>query len=418
MPYKREDKDKKIPKKKLLDIHNAVAKVVHELRTEWSQAKEMKVGLLDVLGMHQWHFTLRDAYQDERDRLEETPEEQTIYYQMDFLEHKTLPLGPDEGGQWWYANARLGVTLLVIYVWGIGLTPTHHAYCSHTMDQTPEFVVACLQDLHKKIGGASKWRRHVMFSDVGHHFRATYTLGFWGTHLHKQDGVEETRWVFAPDGHGKGVCDGQGGRITQWLQTLAKKHVISDLKTFCKLLKGIAQEGEKRNPDGTKSLFHVFVPPKKSKLPKVYVDDEALRDDGVPIRSIFAWSFRKRLSGVRWYAHSTASVLPERWCNPRILSKSPAGGNDWKEYYRRDEPEKSDMKLGSLSKAWDRMRNSGIALSLRRRTWVERCRKFAKTIAKQKAMNKSKKAAMVKTKAAKADPELSSTSSYSSSSES
>lgn len=41
MPYKREDKDKKIPKKKLLDIHNAVAKVVHELRTEWSQAKEI-----------------------------------------------------------------------------------------------------------------------------------------------------------------------------------------------------------------------------------------------------------------------------------------------------------------------------------------------------------------------------------------
>ena len=42
---------------------------------------------------------------------------QTLYFQMDFKEHDTLPVGPEEDGDWWYANSRLGITVLTIYMW-------------------------------------------------------------------------------------------------------------------------------------------------------------------------------------------------------------------------------------------------------------------------------------------------------------
>ena len=191
-------------------LRTEIARILWEIRGDWPKV-DMKVGMEEVLQMHQLHFTVRDAYQDMRYAADDTPEDGTLYYQMDFLEHRTLPLGPDEGGEWWYANARLSVTLLVICVWGRDRAPTYHTYASHCLEQTSEFAVSCLIDLQKRLGGAGQWKRHVMFSDVGNHFRSAYALGYWGVELLKCQVVEETKWIFAPEGHGKGVCDGQGG---------------------------------------------------------------------------------------------------------------------------------------------------------------------------------------------------------------
>ena len=149
-------------------LEREVDRIQHEINRDWPKAKGAKVGLLDVICMHQAHFTHRDSYQDVRQKCDEEPEADTLYYQMDFLQHRTLPIGPEEGGEWWYANARLSVTLLVIYVWGRGVEGTYHTYASHCLEQTPEFTVACLRDLHEKIGGAGKWKRHVMFSGGGY----------------------------------------------------------------------------------------------------------------------------------------------------------------------------------------------------------------------------------------------------------
>ena len=112
-------------------------------------------------------------------------------------------------------------------------------------------------------------------------------------------GVEKATWVFAPEGHGKGVCDGQGGRITGWLNTIAKKTVVSTLVQFCRLLSKSAEAAEALNPGGPKSRFHLFKPPPKATLPKCYVDTKGLNEGGAPIRSIYAWSFTMNSSKMR-----------------------------------------------------------------------------------------------------------------------
>ena len=154
-------------------LEREIDRITHEIRTAWLMACGSGSGLLDILKMHQLHFTYRDSFQDLREACADKPGESTLYYHMDFLQHRTLPIGPEEGGEWWYANARLSVTLLVIYVWAADLKPVYYTYCSHCLEQTPEFTVACLMDLQTRLGGVGKWSQHIMFSDVGNHFRAS-----------------------------------------------------------------------------------------------------------------------------------------------------------------------------------------------------------------------------------------------------
>lgn len=194
---------------KELELREVVNRIKHEMLTDWlhlrkyKETKGMKVGMLDIIRMHELHFTLRDSSQEARKSAEENPEEDELYWQMDFLQHRTLPIGPDEGGDWWYAYARLQVTILVVMVWSKTMEPCFHVYCSHCLDQSPAFVVACLDDLFTKVGGHS-YKSHTMFSDVGQHFRAAYTMGWWGKELLAKGSVEQSRWIFFPEGHGKG----------------------------------------------------------------------------------------------------------------------------------------------------------------------------------------------------------------------
>ena len=373
------------------DARKEVNRICHELNTEWPGAKGVKVGLLDILSMHQLHFTHRDAYQDVREQAGDAPKPGTIYYQMDFLEHRTLPVGPDEGGEWWYAHARLSVTLLVIYVWGDGMKPTYYIYASHCLEQAPEFAVAGLLDLQKKMGGAGRWKEHIMFSDVGNHFRAGYCLGFWGTVLMKVPGVSQARWIFAPEGHGKGVCDGMGGRITGWLHTLAKKTVISTLKSFCQRLQAVATAAEAEG--GARCVFIAFKPPPKKDLPNCYIATEKLHAEGIGTRSIYSWTFKNSGRGATqypvFYAHSLATKPWFRRSSPNVLhGVCPSSrGATWRTAYRDKEPEKMQLRLGTLMNAWERVRSSEVQLALRRRTWTERCGKFAKTRRKRETQS-------------------------------
>ena len=96
--------------------------------------------------MHQLHFTLRDSIHDYYWNVYDRPEPNTLYFHMDFLQHKALPMGPDESAEMWYGNAQLGITILVILVWSATSAPTFHVYCSHCKNQDSHFAVACLLD--------------------------------------------------------------------------------------------------------------------------------------------------------------------------------------------------------------------------------------------------------------------------------
>jgi hypothetical protein len=90
--------------------------IKYEILQNWKKM-DTKIGMLEVVQIYQLHFTLRDTVQELYEKACDDPSESTLYWHMDYLEHKSVPIGPDEAGNWWYANAREGVYLLVIAVW-------------------------------------------------------------------------------------------------------------------------------------------------------------------------------------------------------------------------------------------------------------------------------------------------------------
>ena len=91
--------------KQQLELHTVEARILHELRTDWNGVDDT-IGLLPVVEAHAFHWLLRDRHKDLLVSHWDTPLEGVAYIQADFKQHVTLPVGPSERGDWWYANAR------------------------------------------------------------------------------------------------------------------------------------------------------------------------------------------------------------------------------------------------------------------------------------------------------------------------
>eukprot|EP00973_Karenia_brevis_P082151 11389370-Karenia_brevis.AAC.2 len=165
-----------------------------------------------------------------------------------------------------------------------------HVYCSYCRNQSAAFAVACLMDLHTKLG-AQTFARRVMYSDVGNHFRAGYTLCYWSKEVLNLPGTETTKWRMFPEGHGKGMCDAQGGRMRGWLELVSKTKVISDLSTFCRTLQNQAEACETLSPLSAKSFFYEFDPPAKNTLPQVTLDTKDMHKKSLALKSSYNWTF-------------------------------------------------------------------------------------------------------------------------------
>ena len=113
-----------MPAELLLRIRDAENSIKHELRTDW-QGIDDKVGLLETVRIHCLHFTLRDKHKQEYRQNFDDPEQDALYFHMDFKEHDKLPVGPKESGDWLYAGNILGVTVLTIYVWSRAIVSVH-----------------------------------------------------------------------------------------------------------------------------------------------------------------------------------------------------------------------------------------------------------------------------------------------------
>ena len=49
---------------------------------------------------------VRDTHKQQFGDHWNNPQPKTLYLATDFKEHITLPIGPDEKGDWWYAGSR------------------------------------------------------------------------------------------------------------------------------------------------------------------------------------------------------------------------------------------------------------------------------------------------------------------------
>ena len=132
----------------------------------------------ETIDVFDFHFSLkkrvRDAFQAQLDN----PREGFTYVVMDFQELGTLPIGPNEVGDLWYANNRLGYTTFTAMVWGAAFEGKRHffTYITRVVERTTTFTVALLQDLVTRLD-LSKTTHIGWWSDVGVHFRAYKVFG-------------------------------------------------------------------------------------------------------------------------------------------------------------------------------------------------------------------------------------------------
>ena len=107
--------------------------------------------MVDIAKSHAYRWLVRDTHKKLLLDMWDGAPENECCVQMDFKQHVTLPVGPVEEGNWWYAHARLAITVLTLIFWGHGTPKTYYTYCSHTLDQSSRYVVACFQDMLGKV---------------------------------------------------------------------------------------------------------------------------------------------------------------------------------------------------------------------------------------------------------------------------
>ena len=230
----------------LFELHQLEAKVRHEMGTDYSRLSDT-VGLLSVVEMHDFHFLVRDHQNEKFLRDFHKPEDGSLYVQLDFKQHDTLPLGPcgpylvacwvvvvckrwspvvfvlsvfciqlrTEAGSWWYATARLQVTVLGIICWSKGGGRTYYTYASHCLDQSTPFALSCVADMLNR-EKAEGYSRQVVWADCGPHFRSSHFLAqVLVLAVQERPQLLTSELHFFAEGHGKGPCDAHFGRMAR-----------------------------------------------------------------------------------------------------------------------------------------------------------------------------------------------------------
>ena len=101
---------------------------VKQLNVNWDFFDE-RAGLLDVCGAYGRHWQHRDAVREAHYQDWTNPKDDCVYFQIDYSQHRSLPVGPEHSSAMYYRGARLNVTLLNIVVWHKGHR-TYWTYCS------------------------------------------------------------------------------------------------------------------------------------------------------------------------------------------------------------------------------------------------------------------------------------------------
>ena len=376
------------------ELHSAEAAVAHELRTKWSKVSDQtSIGLLPLLQMHSLHFAIRDRSKDINTEHRLHPADGTIYFQLDFKEHDTLPVGPEETGDFWYANARLGITVLGICVWSAVSGPTYHTYCSTVSEQSGLFAVACLQDLLSKLD-LKPYSTAVLWADVGPHFRCGRMIGFWLAHVLREFRFQATQLIFFPEHHGKGIIDGHFGRMRMWLLTLAQSRVVATLQEYCDGMGERADHYRAQNPKAPQCKFHAFMPPPKASLPQTSLRTDMLRSENIFVKSTYFWSSAWVQRKAMIYAHAMVGEVAHAAVRPSFdfseaVKKADGAKGKWKEYYRTQCPEKRVLNIGSLQKTWDRLADLGLEYAARRQPLHVRMASFSASMRRKQELEQA-----------------------------
>ena len=109
-----------------------------------------------------------------------------------------------EAGDWWYATARLQVTVLGIICWSKNGGRTYRTYCSHCLDQSTPFALTCVENA-LELEEAASYSRQVIWADCGGHFRSCRFIGeVLCKAVQDRQQLLSSELHFFAEGHGKG----------------------------------------------------------------------------------------------------------------------------------------------------------------------------------------------------------------------
>ena len=169
----------------------------------------------------------------------------------------TLPRGPVESTQQWYANARIGVYILTLILWGQGTRggPTIHYFISRLKEKSAPYSMTVWQWACENLIDWQGVKDMHFWSDGGRHFRASVPIAtmtargceYMCRRSEQASHCHEMKLSFGVPSHFKNHCDGAQAAIKSLLREVTKEATVSDTDTMIRL---IQEKYEQYSADG------------------------------------------------------------------------------------------------------------------------------------------------------------------------
>ena len=188
-----------------------------------------------------FHLSLKRTVDHLWDECWYRPKITTLYGLWDHMALLTLPRGPEETTNSWFANARSGVYVCSLIVWGAGLAdPEAYVFAGRCKEKG----ALCSMSIFKH------WLQHharlemvqdiCWWSDGGKHFRSVVPISTMGVrgiealcqHSSHDEALHTFDINFGVPQHFKNQCDGLQAHVKELVSEAAKKIVISDIETM------------------------------------------------------------------------------------------------------------------------------------------------------------------------------------------
>ena len=151
----------------------------------------------------------------------------------------TLPRGPIESQQSWYAGSRLGCYILTCILWGSTGSPVCHLFVIRCNETSAPYSMWVWQHLLQQYVNLEDTEDIVWWSDGGRHFRAAMPIGTMLVQgvrelcAHSKHKVlHEMSINFGVPAHFKNSCDGAQAHARAALTEMAKTKTIKTLEQY------------------------------------------------------------------------------------------------------------------------------------------------------------------------------------------
>jgi hypothetical protein len=280
-------------------------------------------------------------------------------------ENVTLPIGPAEESEWWWATARQGFTTLGFFISYLGEDGTHKLeyvfYVSKILDHTSLFAALALRDLLTRYDfGNDRYHTVQAWSDCGPHFRS-YMFLWELVRILKDYSFANVYMNYYGEHHGKGRCDGAFGLQSRWIADYSREHVISTLENLLTAMRVGAADTMNSDPGGPRYIIVEWLPEKpllnhtlNQKSTTLLIEytyclhiTRALQAHGA---AIYDFVYNDRI-GIPGAGRHVGCIEPCVY---------DAGGEEWRFSYRKTVPESAPLQAALLRRRLDKQRHAKV----------------------------------------------------------